>query len=213
VHIGLFGGTFDPPHVGHLLLALDAVETLGLDELRVVPTGRQPLREAAAATPAERLALAEACFGGLPRTVVDPIEIDRGGLSFTVDTVMAFRDRWPEARVSLLLGEDAAAGLPRWREPERLLTMVDLVVVRRATETVAAETSAPDDAAPTPSSAPWTAWPGIRPVRRLTVRRVDVSATEIRARVARGLPIRGFVTDAVAALVSAQGMYLSRNSC
>jgi nicotinate-nucleotide adenylyltransferase len=209
VHVGIFGGTFDPPHVGHLLLALDAVEQLGLDELRVIPTARQPLKAGHGASPAHRLAMAEACFGGLPRITVDPIEIDRGGLSYTVDTVGAFRARWPDAEFSLLLGEDVAAGLDAWREPARLLAMARLVVVTRAAGPSAVGrggTTTADQAA-----TPWAVWPGILPPRTLAVRRVDVSATEIRERAARGLPIRGFVPESVAALVAATGEYQSRN--
>lgn len=198
--IGIFGGTFDPPHVGHLLSVLDAQAALDLDRVLVVPAGIQPLK-GAGGTPAEhRLEMVERCMLGLPGIDVDAIEIERGGLSYMVDTVAAFVDRWPGAAFFLLLGADAAAGLDRWREPERLLRLAQLIVLDRAGVTPA-------------SSEPWRAWPDIRPPRRLAIRRVDVSSSEVRDRLAAGLPIRGFVPDAVADYIASTGLYQSRNAC
>lgn len=199
--IGLLGGSFDPPHIGHVLLAQDAIEQLALDRLLVIPAGTQPLKGAVAAPPADRLAMVRAAFAEVPRVEVDALEIERGGLSFMVDTVATLRRRWPEARFHLLLGADAAADLARWRDPERLLHMVQLVVADRG------EPAGPD------AAAPWRDWPDIRPPRRLTARRVDVSSSEVRARVAAGLSIRGFVPDAVAQFIATSGLYLARNAC
>lgn len=199
--VGILGGSFDPPHVGHLLLAQDAIDALALDLLLVVPTGTQPLKGPVGTPAADRLAMTRAAFADVPGTAVDALEIERGGLSYMVDTVETFARRWPGAEFLLLVGTDAAADLARWRDPERLLRLVQLVVAGRGGE---AGGDAP---------APWRDWPDIRPPRRLTGRRVDVSSSEVRARVAAGQSIRGFVPDAVAAYIAASGLYLSRNAC
>jgi len=187
--IALLGGSFDPPHLGHLHLAYQALEQLGCDEVRFIPAHQQPLKGASAlSAPAHRLAMARLMVAGLPGMRVDPIETDRGGLSFAVDTVRALRAAEPGSEFSLLLGADAAATLHRWREPAALVTMARLVVFTRG-ETIGA---LPD---------------GTPPVERFATRRLDVSATEVRARVRAGLPVRGWVTEPVADYIAACGLY------
>ena len=204
MRIGIFGGSFDPPHAGHLLVALDAMDALALDRLQVVPAATQPLKTGTPTASHHRLAMTRQCFEGLPHVEVDPIEHERGGLSFTVDTVESYRRQWPSAELHLLLGEDAVAGLPRWREPERLLSMVQLVVLTRTFE-AARPTSAPAS----PSIDQWLLAQRLQhPVRRLATRRIDISSTEIRARVNDGRSLRGFVPDAVAAYIAFNGLYL-----
>ncbi len=195
MRLGIFGGSFDPPHVGHLLVAQDAVSALSLDRLLIVPAAQQPLKGQHASA-ADRLAMVQRCFAGVPRMVVDPVEIDRGGLSYMVDTVESLQRREPAADLHLLIGEDALETFPRWREPERLRSMVRLVVLRR---NIARESDA--------SSAGQQHTPD-HPVQHLATRRVDVSSTEIRARVRDGRSIRGFVTDAVAEYIESTGLYL-----
>ena len=203
MRIGIFGGTFDPPHNGHLLAARDAIDALALDRLLVVPAAQQPLKSGTRTAAIHRLAMVRQCFEGLPHVEVDPIEIERGGLSFSVDTVEAYRRQWPAAELHLLLGEDAVAGLPRWREPDRLLSMVHLVVLTRTLDSASAAT-APDS----PDMDGWLSARGAHPVRRLITRRIDISSTEIRARVNDGRSIRGFVPDAVAAHIASNSLYL-----
>jgi len=203
MRLGIFGGSFDPPHVGHLLLAQDAITALSLDCLAVVPAATQPLKHVHRTSAPRRLAMVQRCFEGVPRTVVDPVEIDRGGLSFMVDTVEHFRRRYPSALIHLLIGQDVVATLPKWREPERLLSLVQLVIIDRAAQ--------PDDvsACSVPSQEPGDVRPpGLASARHLTTRRVDVSSTEIRARVRDGRSIRGFVPDAVAAYIASAALYL-----
>lgn len=203
MRLGIFGGSFDPPHVGHLLVAQDALTALSLDRLLIVPAAQQPLKtDVVPTSPADRLAMVRRTFEGVPQMEVDPIEIDRGGLSFMVDTVGTLRQRWPSAVFHLLIGEDVVPTLPRWREVERLLAMVQLVVLRRAATRVGA---ALPEAATTPSD-----WHGLEyPARHLAARQVDVSSTEVRARVRDGRSIRGFVTDAVADYIASTGLYLT----
>ena len=196
MRLGLFGGSFDPPHVGHLLAAQDALEALALDRLLVVPAARQPLKGSSQTSARHRLAMVQRCFDGIARIEVDPVEITRGGLSYMVDTVDDVRRRWPDADIHLLVGSDVVPTLPRWREPERLLGMVRLVVLCRDT----------DGTAPTHreihggGQATW-----------LATRRVDVSSTEVRTRVRDGRSIRGFVPDAVATYIASTGLYLEKS--
>jgi nicotinate-nucleotide adenylyltransferase len=200
MRIGILGGSFDPPHVGHLLVAQDALDELALDRLLIVPAAQQPLKGTDQTPAAHRLAMAQACFGGIPCIEVDPIEIDRGGLSFMVDTVESLRLRWPSATLHLLIGDDVVSTLPRWRHVTRLLSMVQLIVLHRANRghDVAAL------AVPLESV-------GAVMARRLATRCVDVSSTEIRARVRDGRSIRGFVLDAVATYIATTGLYLENS--
>jgi len=196
MRLGILGGSFDPPHVGHLLVAQDAVTALSLDRLLIVPAAQQPLKQSQHASAGHRLAMVHACFEGVPGMVVDPIEIERGGLSFMVDTVETLQRRWPLAELYLLIGEDVAATLPQWREPQRLRSMARVVILRRdSVNDLAASYSMQHDE------------PGF-PVQHLATRRVDVSSTEIRARVRAGRSIRGFVTDTVADYIASTGLYL-----
>jgi nicotinate-nucleotide adenylyltransferase len=187
VRVGLLGGTFDPPHVGHWLVAVDAYEALGLDRLVFVPAAQQPLKVGQDSAPAvDRLAMVRAMVAGDPRFDVDPIEIDRAGLSYTVETLEAYRARGV-SDLHFLVGADALATLDRWREPDRVQTLARLVVLRRGAD----EPEVPA---------------GVR-ARVLESRRVDVSSTEVRARVRAGRSIRGFVPAAVEAHVTAAGLY------
>jgi nicotinate-nucleotide adenylyltransferase len=188
VRLGLLGGTFDPPHIGHLLVAVDAHERLGLDQLVFVPAARQPLKGALVRTPpGDRLAMVRAMVGDDPRFAVDPIEMERGGLSFSVDTLETYRRRPGVEELFFLVGADVLSSFSQWREPERVQALAELVILRRGPESIVL-----------PS------W--IR-ARELESRRIDVSSTEIRQRVQNGRSVRGFVPDAVAAHIAAAGLY------
>jgi nicotinate-nucleotide adenylyltransferase len=194
VRLGILGGTYDPPHVGHLLAAVDALEALELDRLVLIPSGQQPLKVGeVSATPAQRLAMVRRLAGDDPRLAVDPIEIERGGLSYTVDTLAEYAERHPAAERFFLVGADVLATFDKWREPERVLRLARLVVLRRAV----------DGGAPAP---PVRAPAGAEPIEVAT-RRVDVSSTEVRARVRAGKSVRGFVPEAVAAYIASEGLY------
>jgi nicotinate-nucleotide adenylyltransferase len=193
VRLGLFGGTFDPPHTGHLLVAIDAAEALALDRLVFIPAAAQPLKvDRAHATPAQRLAMLRALITMDARLEVDALEIERGGVSYSVDTVTVFAERFPAAARFFLIGADVVPTLPKWRAPERIAELARIVVLRRGGE-------APPDLTMVPGGGGGAA--------DLTTRRVDISSTEIRDRVRRGLPIRGFVPDAVASYIAAEQLY------
>jgi nicotinate-nucleotide adenylyltransferase len=196
VRVGVFGGSFDPPHVGHLLTAGDAAEALALDRLLLVPAARQPLKDGGGATPAQRLEMTRLLAGDDRRFAVDPIEIERGGLSFTVDTLAALGARWPQAELVLLVGADVLASFHLWREPARVRTLATLAVLTRAAGDEGAGGRVPEGS---PALDP--------PPVLVATRRVDVSSTEIRARVRAGQSIRGFVPEAVADYIRSAGLY------
>jgi nicotinate-nucleotide adenylyltransferase len=187
VRIGILGGTFDPPHIGHLLAATDACEALGLARVLFVPTAAQPLKEQGpVASGQQRVEMVRLLVAGDSRFEVDPMEVDRGGLSFTIDTLRALRQRWPAgtAELVLLLGADAAAQFPRWRDPEGVRALAEVAVLTRG------------DGTQTPSG-----------MRSAPTRRVDISSTEVRERVRAGKPVGAFLTEPVAAYIGQHGLY------
>jgi len=189
LRLGVLGGSFNPPHIGHLVIASDAFEALGLDKLLVVPAAANPLKEndASAPTAAERLEMVRLTFGNDPRFEVSAMEIERGGLSYTVDTLEALAAEHPGAELVLLLGADAVGSLGKWRMPDRIRELAKLVALSRG-----------DEAEALPEG-----------VERVTTRRIDVSSTEIRSRLAAGKPIRGFVAESVERFISAAKLYAS----
>lgn len=211
MRIGLFGGTFDPPHVGHLLAASDAFDALSLDRLVFIPNAAQPLKEAHHASGRQRLEMVRALIGGDPRFDVDPIEIERTGLSYTVETLTAYAARDPHAERFLLVGADVLASFAQWREPSRVRELAEMVVLQRGQGGVtlegppAAERELRKAAAR--SSRESVAIAALKPPRVLETRRIDVSSTEIRERVRTGKSIHGFVPDAVAAYIAAAALY------
>ncbi len=198
MRVGILGGTFDPPHVGHLIAAADAVDALGLEQVVFVPAHRQPLKGANVhATPAQRLAMTQLAVGGDARLAVTSIEIDRGGLSFTVDTLSEWARRSPHDERFLLMGADVVRSFARWREPLEVMRLAELVVWQRGEVLEGGVTAwLPRD----PTGRP--------PAHRvLEARQIDVSSTEVRSRVRAGQSIHGFVPDAVGAYILAMGLY------
>lgn len=192
MRLGIFGGSFDPPHVGHLLAIEDALDHLALDRVIFVPAATQPLKAGRAiATAAQRLDMVRLLVADDPRFEVSSTEIDRAGVSFTVDTLTHFSERYPTADRFFLVGADVLASFGQWRAPERILELAQLVVLERRGD---APTTFPDAV-------------DAKALRHLATRRVDVSSTEIRARVKAGRSIRGFVTDGVATYIARAGLY------
>jgi len=190
VRLGILGGSFDPPHNGHLLVAEDAFDALRLDRLVFVPAGTQPLKRDKDTAPADRrLAMVRAMVGDDKRFETSAVEVERGGLSFTVDTLRHFSSQFPSAERFLLLGADVLPTFAQWREPEEVVRLAQPVILQRAG-----------------SPAVEAKLAGVKAIC-LDTRRVDVSSTEVRERVRQGKPIRGFVTDAVAALIERDGLY------
>ena len=185
--IGLLGGSFDPIHHGHLLVAQAAVEALGLDELRFVPAREQPFKQGRhSATAADRARMVELAIAGEPRFRVEPLELERPGPSYTVDTLRALRAREPGAVFTLLVGADTTAELELWREAAALPALARIVAFARAG---------------TP------ALPSALVAETIEVPSLDISATAIRRRVAAGRSIRYWVPERVAEYVAAHGLY------
>jgi nicotinate-nucleotide adenylyltransferase len=188
--LGLFGGTFDPPHNAHVALARAALETLQLDELRWIPAGRPWQKKRTISAPLHREAMVRAAIGDEPRFVLDRIELERTGPSYTLDTVQALRRTHAQAELFLVIGADQYAGLHTWRGWQQLLGLVTLAVANRP-----------------------GAMPPVHPqVLRLAHRVVplpmlDICATDIRARAARGLPIDALVPAAVAHYIETHRLY------
>ena len=189
MRLGIFGGSFDPPHIGHLLAAVDALEAMELDRIVFVPASLQPLKSAGASAPSTlRLEMVRLLVAGDARFDVDAVELERGGLSYTIDTLNAFARRFPKADRFFLVGTDALETFGSWREPERILEVAHLIVLRRP-GFVAEPAQIPQGAT------------------ALVTRQVDVSSTEIRERIRAGKSIRGFVPDPVAQFIDAKRLY------
>jgi nicotinate-nucleotide adenylyltransferase len=195
VRFGLFGGTFDPPHTGHLIAAQDAALTLGLDRVLFVPAALPPHKLHRTLTPAAlRLRMLALALGDDSRFALDPLELERTGPSFTVDTLRELRRRMP-GEWTLLLGADQYAELASWREPEEVLRLATVGVLERAGSWA--------------QPAPATAFPAAENgVVRIAVTRVDISSTAIRERVATGVPIRYLVPAGVEAFITRTGLYV-----
>ncbi|HZE57268.1 MAG TPA: nicotinate-nucleotide adenylyltransferase [Chthoniobacterales bacterium] len=181
--IGIFGGTFDPIHHGHLILARDAIEQLQLDELLFIPAAISPHKLDRTPTPANaRVEMLRAAIEGEPQFCLDTLELERPAPSFTVDTVEALRIREPDAQFVYLIGEDNVARLSTWHRFAELSKMVQFAVLDRTG--LKTEHSFP------------------------TVRRhVDISATDIRNRVARGQSIRYLVPPGVEKIIRERQLY------
>jgi nicotinate-nucleotide adenylyltransferase len=188
VRIGVFGGTFDPPHLGHLVVASDACGALGLDRVLWIPSAVPPHKVNTVQAPAQaRLEMVRAAIEGDPRFEADDLELRRPGPSYTVDTLRGLAERHPGAELVLLIGADNLREIPGWREPGEILRLARVAVLSR-------------DGAGVPPDAPV-------PAVAVAVTRVDVSATEVRRRAAAGETIRYLVPDAVRALVERRGLY------
>jgi len=182
--IGVFGGTFDPVHVGHLAIAQAALDTAGLDQIVFVPARRSPLKEQSpVASEADRLAMLVLATKDEPRFSVSRVELDREGPSYTVDTLEALR---PAGELYLILGSDALADLGKWRSPERIKALAKILVARRP-------------GAPEPDKASGA--------RAFDAPCLDISARELRARASRGLSLRYLVPDEVWRHIAQSGLY------
>lgn len=190
--LGLFGGTFDPPHNAHLALARAALDEFQLDSLHWIPAGRPWQKARQITEAAHREAMVRAAIDGEPRFVLDRIEIERQGPSYTLDTVRALRAQHAAAALYLVIGADQYAGLHTWQGWQELLGLVTLAVANR------------------PGLMPPVNADVLRtPHRVVPLPMLDISATDIRSRVARGLPVDSLVPPAVARYIKTNGLYRS----
>ena len=187
--IGLFGGTFDPPHIGHLVTSMRVAEVLDLDVVLMV-VANEPWQKVGSRqiTPAGvRLDMVRAAVDGVDLLEASDLEIRRGGETYTVDTLAALRDASPDDDLVLILGSDAAAGLDTWDRPQELRALCRLAVVER-----------PGSAIEVPTGFRWDA---------VRVPLLEVSSTEIRQRVADGRSIRFLVPEGAVSLVEQHRLY------
>ena len=181
--IGIYGGSFDPIHHGHLILAREAREALDLEKVILVPAGVSPFkRRAAAASGDIRLKMLHAAIEGEEGFAIDDCELRRPSPSWTIDTVLEIGKRETDSRIYLLIGEDNVASLDRWRRFDELKKIVRFVVLDRT---------------------------GSQTQRdyQIVRRKIDISATEIRKRVARGQSIRYLVPPAVKEIIQREKLY------
>lgn len=196
MRLGLLGGTFDPPHIGHLHIARAACAQLKLDRVLFVPAGVQPLKQGQISSPPEdRARMVALAIADQPCFQLSRIDLDRPGPHYTVDLLSRVRQQYPEAEIWFIMGEDSLGDLLRWREPARLIKLARFAVLQR------------------PGYEPdWptldAALPGLRArLDRLDSPEIDISARAIRQRVKDGLPIAGLVSEAVAEYIAQQRLY------
>jgi nicotinate-nucleotide adenylyltransferase len=181
--IGLYGGSFDPIHNGHLILARDAMERLELDKVIFLPARISPHKlDRPPAPPGARCQMLAAAIADEPRFEMDPCEIEREGPSFTIDTVQLFRDRYPGAKLYYFIGDDNLPELDTWRDIANLRESAHFVVLSRA-------------GMPFFSEFP------------IITRHIEISSTEIRNRIARGLSVRYMVPLPACDVIAKLGLY------
>ena len=196
MRVGILGGAFNPPHVGHLVCAQEAVVQLELEKVVFMPVGEAPHRELQDDPGAEaRLEMVDLAVGDDARFATSRAELDRPGPSYTADTLRELRSKAPDDELFLILGGDQAAALPGWHEPETVLSLATVAVVER------------------------TNWSrnaigikigrlkGAERIRYLDMPMMQVSSSVIRRRVKEGLPVRYLVPDKVANYIGANGLY------
>ena len=189
LRIGLFGGTFDPPHVGHLVTAVNVRHALNLD-IVILMVANDPWQKSGSrdvTTAQDRFAMVEAAVSVVDGVVAGRDEIDRGGPSYTADTLMALAEKHPGAELFTIVGDDAAAGLPSWTRVDQVAQYSQLVVVDR-----------PGVAVELPQQFNWL---------RVESPRLEVSSTDLRSRFSDGRPLDYLVTEPVLHVIEQRGLY------
>jgi len=188
--LGIFGGSFDPVHVGHLLVAQAAIEELGLGKLFFVPAAQSPFKpDGRPATASARLQLLRLSLAGKTNCEVDEQEIRRGGVSYTIDTLRDYAGKFPGAELFYLIGADHVVQLPEWRASAELARLAEFIVIPRPGK-VAAEFPKPFRG------------------RILKGFPIEISSSQIRVRVKAGLPIETLVPPFVAEAIHAAKLYV-----
>lgn len=194
LRLGLFGGTFDPPHVGHLVTAVNVLHALNLDRVILMVAnmpwqkhGTRPITPAA-----DRMAMVDAAVREVPGLVPGHLEIERGGHSYTADTLAALGQEYPGAELFTIVGDDAAAGLQTWTRYDEVVALSHLVVVDRPGEHVVL-----------PEDVDWL---------RVEVPRLEVSSTDLRARFSDGRPLDYLVTQPVLDVIETRELYQAEPS-
>ena len=206
--IGIFGGTFDPVHIGHLRPVLEVLEDLALDEIRLLPCHVPPHRAAPVANPVQRLAMLEAAIQGEPGLKVDDRELRRAGPSYTVDTLTSLRAELGNTPLCLLLGMDAFTGLNTWHRWRELITLAHIIVMHRP----GAPPPAQGDVAALLAEhrTDHIALPRARAAGHILLKEVtqlDISATHIRTLIKEGKSARYLLPDGVLDIIKIERVY------
>jgi len=190
--IGVFGGAFNPVHYGHLLLAEQCLEQCELDRIWFIPTNISPHKNTSRTSGADRVHMLESATADVPHFHISRIELDRTGVSWTVDTLRQIRNTNPQEQLFLLIGADSLRDLPTWREPESIAKLATIVAANRGIAgTPVVDTSSGDG------------------IRHVTMPGIAFSSTDIRNRVRAGQSIRFLVPPQVEEFIHRQRLYLS----
>ncbi|HEX6023388.1 MAG TPA: nicotinate-nucleotide adenylyltransferase [Solirubrobacter sp.] len=196
MNLGLLGGTFNPPHIGHLVCAQEAYVQLGLDEVMWMPVYSPPHKELVDDPGVDaRVELCRRAVAGDERFSVSRIEADVPGRSYTVDTLRRLHESRPEDDLTFIMGGDMAYALPTWHQPEAVLALATLGVAERS------------DFRRGDIMEHLAGLAGADRIRFFDMPRLDISSTDIRRRVVAGRPIRYLVPDGVAAYIASEGLY------
>ncbi len=200
MRIGLFGGSFDPVHLGHLILAEQCREQARLDEVWWIPTAVSPLKQQGpVASDRQRLEMLELAVAGHSAFRVVDVELKRGGTSYTVETLETFRQEYPDREFFLLLGSDSLASFARWRDPSRICDLATPLVYAR-----------PDASIAWNSLSPFVAPEQLREFAELAIesRLIDISSSDLRERIRQGKSIRYLVPRAVEQYITHHKLYV-----
>lgn len=198
LRLGIMGGTFDPPHLGHMLAADQAQQALGLDRVVFMPAGTPSFKQDSCRVPADdRLAMTRLAVRDVEGWEASDIEVARPGITYTADTLRQLRQTLPAgARLFFIVGTDAAVSMPQWKEPEAVARLADVALVQRPGQADAQEVAESLEAA------------GFR-VSVVPASTVDVSSSQVRRRLAEGRTVRFLVSDDVIAYIEDRGLYRS----
>ncbi|MCM3743418.1 nicotinate-nucleotide adenylyltransferase [Sporosarcina luteola] len=188
--VGLLGGTFNPPHIGHLIMANEVKHALQLDEVRLMPTSAPPHKaDPSDATPEQRLRMVEIAVSGIPGLNASSFEVDRGGISYTVDTIKALKEQEPDVDFHFIIGGDMIDMLPNWYKIDELMKIVKFVGVGR----------------------PGTEGKTRYPITMVQIPEIDLSSTLIRNRLQTGGTIQFLVPEDIGEFIRQEELYGIRN--
>ncbi len=197
--IGVFGGAFDPPHLAHVALVRSAIQSLGLDEVRLLPTGQAWHRTGDLTNAVHRLAMARLAFAGLPQVVIDDREIRRHGPSYTVDSLSEIASEQPGAQLYLLIGDDQRRSLPAWHRIDEIARLAIICAAARDPQVAAWHSASSEHAN--------VSGPAIEP---LPMPLMPISATDIRERLSRQADVAALVAPAVERYIHEHHLYSPR---
>lgn len=197
--IGILGGTFDPIHLGHLILAETAYDAAGLDRVILMPTGRSYFKDGQNVTdPAVRLAMTRLAAAGTAHMVASDLETNRPGKTYTADTLVALHAQYPEDVLYLIVGADTLVQMRSWHAPEQVFALAHILVATRQDET---------DMAALQAEMAYLAEAFDAQITLLPVRNIEISSTDIRERTAAGRSIHFLVPEAVEQFIQDRGLY------